>query len=404
LQRVIVGLALVASISCAVPLKAAWDCINLEGAGSMAIKTSAVLEDAVHRIPIAKLTSGAPLFEWTIPPPSSDRRTRHEGIQFEPNNYQIALVSFQNGQDRAGGSPQRAGRMGRLFLLPLTWKEFATRVHGTLGHSNSLEENKIVRFGRVRIEYYPPLEGVEVASRIQSNTRLIWCESPGSITMEVQDVPAIVEAAHRRDVLVALDNTWAAGVLFDAFGHGADFSVQAVTKYIGGHSDLLLGSVTICNETLYQRLGPILSHLGMVVSPDDCSLALRDVRLKAIEESALRVASWFAGQPDAEAVLHPALPSCPGNITWRRDFTGSSGLFSVVFRPLLTRHDLHARMDRLKLFRMGYSWGGVSSLVVTPDLTEAPNARVYGERLVRFYIGLEDADDLISDVEQAFRR
>ena len=253
------------------------------------------------------------------------------------------------------------------------------------------------------------LEGVEVASRIRSNTRLIWCESPGSITMEVQDVPAIVEAAHRRDVLVTLDNTWAAGVLFDAFGHGADFSVQAVTKYIGGHSDLLLGSVTVRNETLYQRLGPILSHLGMVVSPDDCSLALRGlqtlhVRLKPIEESALRVASWFAGQPDVETVLHPALPSCPGHITWRRDFTGSSGLFSVVFRPPLTRHDLHARMDRLKLFRMGYSWGGVSRLVVTPDLTEAPNAWVYGERLVRFYIGLEDADDLISDVEQAFRR
>lgn len=269
--------------------------------------------------------------------------------------------------------------------------------------------NQILRRCGVEVDYYPPLEGANIASRIRSNTRLIWCESPGSITMEVQDVPAIVEAAHRRGVLVALDNTWAAGVLFDAFGHGVDFSVQAVTKYIGGHSDLLLGSVTVREEALYQRLGPNLQHLGMVASPDDCSLALRGlqtlhVRLKAIEESALRVASWLAGRPDVEAVLHPALPSCPGHTTWKRDFTGSSGLFSVVLRPPLSRHDLHACMDRLKFFRMGYSWGGVSSLVVTPDLTEAPNALVYGERLVRFYVGLEDADDLISDIEQAFRR
>jgi cystathionine beta-lyase len=143
------------------------------------------------------------------------------------------------------------------------------------------------------------------------------------------------------------------------------------------------------------------------VSPDDCSLALRGlqtlhVRLRAIEESALTVASWFAARPDVETVLHPALPSCPGHATWKRDFTGSSGLFSVVFREPLTRSDLHASMDRLRLFRMGYSWGGVSSLVVTPDLTEAPNARAYGDRLVRFYIGLEEVGDLINDLEQAF--
>jgi len=146
----------------------------------------------------------------------------------------------------------------------------------------------------------------------------------------------------------------------------------------------------------------------MVVSPDDCSLALRGlqtlhVRLKAIEESALRVALWFARRQDVEAVLHPALPSCPGHMTWKRDFTGSSGLFSVVFRPPRSHYDLHACMDRLKFFRIGYSWGGVSSLVVTPDLAEAPNAQVYGERLVRFYVGLEDTGDLISDIEQAFR-
>jgi len=294
-----------------------------------------------------------------------------------------------------------------VYLACLTAGEHVLVPESVYGPSRAFADHVLRRYG-VEVEYYPPLEGVDIASRIRSNTRLLWCESPGSITMEVQDVPALVEAAHRRGVLVALDNTWAAGVLFDAFGHGVDFSVQAITKYIGGHSDLLLGSVTVRDEALYQRLGPILQHLGMVVSPDDCSLALRGlqtlhVRLKAIEESALGVASWLAGRADVEAVLHPALPSCPGHTTWKRDFIGSSGLFSVVFRPPVTRHNLHARMDRLKLFRMGYSWGGVSSLVVTPDLTEAPNARVYGDRLVRFYIGLEDPHDLIGDIEQAFR-
>ena len=276
------------------------------------------------------------------------------------------------------------------------------------GPSRAFAEHVLRRYG-VEVEFYPPLESSPIALRIRDSTRLIWCESPCSITMEVQDVPAIVEAAHARNVIVALDNTWAAGIFFAAFAHGVDISVQAITKYIGGHSDLLLGSVTVRNEELYQRVGATRNHLGLAVSPDDCSLALRGlqtlhVRLHAIERSALKVASWFATRPDVETVLHPALPSCPGHATWKRDFTGSSGLFSVVFRPPLGRRDIEAAMDRLTLFRMGYSWGGVTSLVVTPDLTEAPNAQAYGDRLARFYIGLEDSDDLIDDLERAFRR
>jgi cysteine-S-conjugate beta-lyase len=275
------------------------------------------------------------------------------------------------------------------------------------GPSRAFADNVLRRYG-VEVDYYPPLEGAEIGARIRKNTCLVWCESPGSITMEVQDVPAIVEAAHAGGAIVAIDNTWAAGVLFDAFAHGVDVSVQAITKYVGGHSDLLLGSVTVRDEALYKKLGSMLQHLGMTVSPDDCSLALRGlqtlhVRLKAIEESALRVATWLAERDYVEVVLHPALPACPGHQVWKRDFTGSSGLFSVVFRPPCSVHDLHAGMDRLKLFRMGYSWGGVSSLVVTPDPTEAPNARIYDGRLLRFYIGVEDTDDLINDIEQAFR-
>jgi cystathionine beta-lyase len=275
------------------------------------------------------------------------------------------------------------------------------------GPSRAFADRVLRRLG-IEIDYYEPHVGQDIASRLRSNTRLVWCESPGSITMEVQDVPAIAAAAHARNVTVALDNTWAAGVLFRAFDHGVDISVQALTKYVGGHSDLLLGSVGVVDEDLYRRLGAAFQDLGMSASPDDCSLALRglqtlSVRLQAVEASALRVAAWFAERPEIETVLHPALPSCPGHHLWKRDFTGSSGLFSVVFREPMSQRALQDAMDRLTLFGMGYSWGGVSSLVVMPDTAEAPNARRFGDRLLRLYIGLEDADDLIADLQQAFR-
>lgn len=302
------------------------------------------------------------------------------------------------------------GGMSALMLVYLTCLASGDHVlvpESIYGPSRTFADHVLRRY-QIEVDYYPPLEGAKIASRIRNNTRLIWCESPGSITMEVQDVPEIVQAAHERGVLVAVDNTWAAGLFFDAFGHGSDLSVQSLTKYVGGHSDVLLGAVTVRDKALYERVGTNLQRFGMTVSPDDCSLALRGlrtlhVRLKTIEASALRVASWFAQRPDVETVLHPALPGCPGHNTWKRDFTGSSGLFSVVFRAPISRRQIHACMDRLTLFQMGYSWGGVSSLVVTPDLTEQPNARIYGERLVRFYVGLEDVDDLIHDIEQAFR-
>jgi cystathionine beta-lyase len=267
--------------------------------------------------------------------------------------------------------------------------------------------NRILRRLGVDVEYYEPHEGKAIASRIRPRTRLVWCESPGSITMDVQDVPAIAAAAHARGVTVALDNTWAAGVLFKPFEHGVDMSVQALTKYVGGHSDLLLGSVTVRDDDLYQRLGAAHQDLGMSASPDDCSLALRGlqtlpVRLQAVEASALRVASWLAERTEIETVLHPALPSCPGHEFWKRDFTGSSGLFSVVFREPASPSGIHQAMDRLTIFRMGYSWGGVSSLAVMPDTNAAPHAKRFGGRLLRLYVGLEDPEDLIDDLKQAF--
>ncbi|MGH9346203.1 MAG: cystathionine beta-lyase [Vicinamibacterales bacterium] len=318
-----------------------------------------------------------------------------------------ARVAELEGGHRTFITPGGQTALALVYFSCLGAGEHVLVPESVYGPSRAFADQVLRRYG-VEVEYYPPLEGAEIARRVRPSTRLVWCESPGSITMEIQDVPAIVQAAHAGGAIVALDNTWAAGVYFKAFAHGVDISVQAITKYIGGHSDLLLGAVTVRNDALYRRVGVTNQHLGLTVSPDDSSLALRGlqslhVRLSAIEQSALAVARWFAARPEVQIVLHPALPSCPGHATWQRDFTGSSGLFSVVFRPPLERADLDAFMDRLTLFRLGYSWGGVTSLAVTPDLTEAPNARMYGDRLVRFYVGLEDPEDLIRDLEGALR-
>jgi cystathionine beta-lyase len=274
--------------------------------------------------------------------------------------------------------------------------------------NRKLATRLLSRFG-IATDFYDPCVGADISSLIQENTRLIWCESPGSITMEVQDLPAIVAAAHARNVRVVLDNTWSAGVLLDAFSHGVDITMQALTKYIGGHSDLLLGSITVRDDSLYQRLGAAQQVIGCAVSPDDCSLALRGlqtlaVRLSAIESSALAIARWLSSRSEIELVLHPALPSCPGHEFWERDFLGSSGVFSIVFKSGPTQQQVFAFVDALKLFKVGYSWGGVASLAVPYHIGRNPGRPAYGHRIVRLNIGLEATDDLIHDLDQALHK
>lgn len=264
----------------------------------------------------------------------------------------------------------------------------------------------LARFG-VETIFYDPLLGARIADLIQPSTRLVWTESPGSITMEIQDVPAISAAAHERGTLVALDNTWSAGVFFDAFAHGVDVTMQALTKYVGGHSDVLLGSVTVRDEGLYQRLGAARQVIGSAASPDDCSLALRGlqtlgVRLAAAEKSALEIARWLAARPEVERVLHPALPSCPGHEFWKRDFTGASGVFSFVFRAGPTREQVWAFVDALRLFDVGYSWAGTASLAVAYSFAPTSARPRYDHRLVRLSVGLESTTDLIDDLDRAF--
>ena len=303
------------------------------------------------------------------------------------------------------------GGQAAIALIALTFVSAGDHVlvpDSAYGPTRQLADDVLRRFG-VAVTYYPPLVGAGFEALLRPNTRLVWCESPGSVTMEVQDVPAIAEAAHRHGAVVALDNTYSAGVYFDAFAHGADVTMQALTKYVGGHSDLLLGSVTVRTAEAYERLGVVHDRLGMAVSPDECSLALRGlqtlgVRLAALERGAVHVARWLAGQPAVARVLHPALPSCPGHDVWRRDFTGSTSVFSVAFAEGTTRDAVRTFVDALELFGIGYSWGGVHSLVVPFFDLARTHRPSYGDRLVRLNIGLEDPDDLVADLDQALRR
>lgn len=279
--------------------------------------------------------------------------------------------------------------------------------YNAYGPNRDLAEGLLRALG-IEVQAYDPLIGGDIARLIRPATTLIWCESPGSVTMEIQDVPAIVAAARERGVTVALDNTYSAGVLLDAFALGVDVSVQAITKYIGGHSDLLLGTVSVRDERMYEAVGKVWYQLGMAVSPDDCSLALRGlqtlgVRLERLERSTLEIAEWLMRRPEIARVLHPAFPSCPGHENWRRDFNGSASVFSIVFDKRYSKTQVAAFVDALSLFRIGFSWGGVTSLALAfPDL-KRPGIDYEG-RLVRLNIGLEEVADLQADLAAAFSK
>ncbi len=285
---------------------------------------------------------------------------------------------------------------GSHALVPIT----------AYGPNREFAAGLLQRLG-ISVESYDPMIGAGIANLIRPNTALIWTESPGSVTMEIQDVPSIVAAARVRRVPVALDNTYAAGVFFDAFAHGVDVSMQALTKYVGGHSDLLLGTVSVAGAGAYESVGFAYKQLGMAVSPDECSLALRGlqtlgVRLARLEKTTLEVARWLASHPHIRRVLHPALESCPGHEYWLRDFSGTSSIFSVIFDERFSAEQVVAFADRLTLFKAGYSWGGVTSLVLVYPNLDRPGHGT-GGRLVRLNIGLEESSDLIDDLAAALQ-
>jgi len=254
--------------------------------------------------------------------------------------------------------------------------------------------------------YYDPMGG-DVAALMRPNTRAVFAEAPGSQSFEMPDIPATAAAAHAKGAVVLMDNTWATPLYFRALERGVDLSIQAGTKYIGGHSDLMLGTVSATAET-WPQLKQTVTVMGLCVGPDDVYLAQRGlrtmgVRLARHHQSGLHVARWLAARPEVLRVLHPGLESDPGHAIWRRDFTGASGLFSVVLKPV-PQKAVNAFLDALTLFGMGFSWGGYESLVIWFDCAEYRTATRWnpGGPALRFHIGLEDVSDLIADLERGF--
>lgn len=263
-------------------------------------------------------------------------------------------------------------------------------------------------FGVETTYYDPTVDEAGIAALMRPNTRVVYTESPGSHTFEVQDVPGIARAAHARGAKVLMDNTWGIRT-FQPFLHGVDVSIQALTKYVVGHSDVLLGGVTVKNGDWNAVKGAAMT-LGQFASPDDCWLALRGsrtmpVRMKRQEESALIVARWLEGRPEVLRVLHPALPSHPQYHLWKRDFSGACSLFGVVFQPRYQMTQVHTLIDNLALFGIGASWGGYESLALptTGNLTRTATSADLGGPTMRLHIGLEDPADLIADLESGMR-
>jgi cystathionine beta-lyase len=259
----------------------------------------------------------------------------------------------------------------------------------------------------VETTFYDPLIGGNIARLIKHNTRLVYTECPGSQTMDVQDIPAIAAAAHAKGALVAIDNTWSGGHYFKPFEHGCDISVQAGTKYLVGHSDAMLGTITV-SEHLMKDFNARFEMLGQCAGPDDIFLTLRgirtlDVRLERHMKSGLEVAAWLRDRPEVAEVLHPGLEGAPGHDIWKRDFKGASGLFSFILRPL-PENAVAAFFNNFKLFGMGFSWGGFESLAVPFNPSSYRSATQWSNdgQCVRLHIGLENVDDLKQDLDQAF--
>jgi cystathionine beta-lyase len=278
------------------------------------------------------------------------------------------------------------------------------------GPARNVAEGLMANFG-IETSFYDPVIGAAgLKDLMRPNTRVLYLESPGSHTFEMQDVPALAEVAHAGGAKVLMDNTW--GIHhFQPFTKGVDVSIQALTKYVGGHSDLLLGSATVNDDADWQRLRSASSQLGQYASPDDVWLALRglrtmNVRLKHQEQAGLEVARWFESRPEVLRVLHPALPSHPQHALWQRDFSGACSLFGVVFQPRYTIEQVFGLIDSLALFGIGASWGGYESLALptTGFITRTATSPDLGGPTARFHIGLEDTRDLIADLEAGLAR
>jgi cystathionine beta-lyase len=347
------------------------------------------------------------------------RRKRKDWMREAPGTYygrhgtptiealQEAVATLEGGH-RCVVYPSGLAACSGTLLAFLSAGDHLLMTDSVYGPTRNLANGILKRFG-VTTTFFDPLVGPGIEAFIRPETRVIYLESPGSLTFEVQDVPAIAEVAHRRGITVIMDNTW--GVLhFKPFAHGVDVSVQAATKYIVGHSDAMLGAVSCTRET-WPKVRSLTHELGQTAGPDDVYLAQRGlrtlaVRLKQHWQAGVALAEWIARQPEVERVLHPALPGDPGHAIWKRDFTGSCGLFGVVLKESISDRALCAMIDGLEFFGIGASWGGFESLIVPFDVSEARTATKWPHKgpCFRIHAGLENVGDLIADLGAGFAR
>jgi cysteine-S-conjugate beta-lyase len=318
-------------------------------------------------------------------------------------------VATLEGADRCIAMPSGLGAIAGTLMALLKSGDHLLMTDSVYFPARKFCDTHLKQNG-IETTYYNPLVGSGISELIQGNTRVCFTETPGSISFEVQDVPTIAKAAHERDVLVVTDNTWSGGYYYAPFDKGADVSIQAATKYIVGHSDAMLGTISM-PERFYKKIKTSVSMAGYAAAPDDCYLGLRGIRtlstrLAQHQETALTLARWLEARPEVDVVLHPALPSCPGHEVWKRDFTGSSGLFGLVLKDGYSDDAVAAMLDGLDLYAMGFSWGGFESLIIPANLSGSRTASPWPHngQVLRIHAGLEDVDDLIADLEKGLER
>jgi cysteine-S-conjugate beta-lyase len=322
-------------------------------------------------------------------------------------DLQTAVTALEGGH-AAVAVPSGLAAVTLALLATTRPGDHVLATDSAYGPTRRFCDHQLKRLG-VEVSYYDPLAGAAVEGEFRPNTRIVFTESPGSLSFEVQDLPAIAEVAHRRGALVLLDNTWATPLGFPAFARGADISVHAGTKYLGGHSDVLVGWVT-CNPQTFAPVQRLWTDMGVAASSDDCFLALRGLRTLALRlerhtQSALAIARWLRARPEVEEVIFPALEGSRGHALWRRDFTGGCGLFGVILKPV-AKARVDAMLDGFGLFRMGWSWGGFESLVIPahPERSRTATRWEAPGPYLRLHVGLEDPQDLIADLGRGFER
>jgi cysteine-S-conjugate beta-lyase len=341
-------------------------------------------------------------------PAGSSRQVTY-GLHGTPTQHGLAdaLAELEGGHDTWLFSSGLAA-ITVAMLAYLKTGDQVLMTDSVYGPTRRFCEVWLKRFG-IETTYYHPLIGEGIESLMRPETRVVFTESPGSLTFEIQDIPAICRVARNHNAIVMLDNTWASPLYFKPFDFGVDVSIQAATKYICGHSDVMLGSVT-ANAEAWPALAKAALHFGQQGAPDDCYLVQRGLRTLAVrlgrhQDSGLKLARWLQKRPEVDRVLHPALPEHPGHALWKRDFSGASGLFAVQLKPC-SKKGLAAMLEGMTLFGMGYSWGGYESLIIPIDLTRIRTVTTWTGQgpLLRIHAGLEDADDLIADLKQGFER